>query len=299
MHDHRARLGLGTVQFGLDYGISNAGGKTPQNEVRAILDECGKQGVTLLDTARGYGQSEEVLGKAGVSGLSVVTKILPIKKATIEQEDRQAIKDGFETSLHLLGQTKIYGALVHWVDDIFVGGGAGIMEDLLMFKKSGKVSKIGLSVYEESQIQRALTLYEFDLIQIPANIFDQRLIKSGIFKELKKRGVEIHVRSAFLQGIVFMKPQDLPAHLAGLKKSLDDFISICADLKISPTSGALAFLMAQSEIDRVICGVNTANQLTELCEMAANLPVLPKDCFDKIAVSAAHLINPSEWGKKE
>ncbi len=299
MHDCRARLGLGTVQFGLDYGISNEEGMTPQSEVRAILDECTKQGITLLDTARGYGKSEEALGNADASHIKIITKIFPIKKPVITDEDRQAARRSFQTSLYALKKNKLYGILLHHAEDALVKGGARLIEDLQGLKNEGKVSKIGISVYEQSEIERSLNLFEFDLIQIPANIFDQRLIQSSILKDLKKRGIEIHVRSAFLQGVVFMKSDELPHYLEGLRKPLKDFTTTCDGLKTTPAAAALAFLMAQPEIDRVICGVNTRKQLSELCEMAANLPTLPKDYFDKIAVSQAHLINPSLWGKKE
>jgi len=127
------------------------------------------------------------------------------------------------------------------------------------------------------------------------NIFDQRLLQSGMLKRLNIAGIEVHVRSAFLQGIVFMKPNELPENLSKHSKYLNNFISLTKELNISPLAACLDFLMLQPEINKVICGVNSLSQLQQLIGTVLTLPGLDKTFFDTIAVNDDNFLNPSNW----
>ena len=297
MADHRKRLGLGTVQFGLDYGVSNARGVTPAQDISEILAECGRQGICVLDTASTYGHSEKALGDAisPDASFKIVTKTIPLKGEAVGPFGLETVRAGIENSFARLRKDHIHGLLLHHADDLLLRGGEKLYGLLQSYKEAGKVSKIGISIYEQEQIEKVLSRYDIDLIQIPMNVFDQRLSRNGILHDLKNRGVEIHARSAFLQGIVFIEPDALPAHLDGLKTPLRAFLRICHEKGWSPSGAALGHLMARTEIDYVICGVNTPAHFRELCKAAENLPFITKDCFDICAVDDAHLVNPALW----
>jgi aryl-alcohol dehydrogenase-like predicted oxidoreductase len=155
--------------------------------------------------------------------------------------------------------------------------------------------KLGVSVYSVEEIEFVLKNYDIDIIQIPMNVFDQRLLQSGMLKKLKNSGVEVHVRSAFLQGIVFMDPQELPHNLVKHAAYLSKFVSLTKELGVSPVTACLAFLMQQPEINKVICGVNSMLQLQQLIQTVSSLPLISKSVFDAIAVDDNNFLNPSNW----
>lgn len=292
-----SKLGLGTVQFGLEYGISNRTGQTSMQNVGTILERALESSVTMLDTAHLYGNSEEVIGQTMPSGdcLDIVTKTIPIKKEEITAQDVDVVRDGFETSLRRLKTDCVYGLLLHHADDLKSKNAGILYEYLLQLKESGCVKKIGVSVYDNEQIDYISDRFPIDLIQIPMNVFDQRLLRADALKKLKARNVEIHVRSAFLQGVVFMKPGELPAHLHGLRQPLKRFHDLAKQADATPASVALSFLMQQSEVDKVICGVNTPEQFVDLTQNLSALPQIDNTLFSALSVDDVRLINPAYW----
>lgn len=288
------KLGLGTVQFGMDYGISNKTGKTPAAEVAAILDLAAMRGVRVIDTAHLYGDSEEVLGKfLPESGFDIVTKTPSLRKPLITQDDCDEVRRAFTLSLERLKKEKVYGLLLHHAGDAQVAGGKDLLGTLSDLKREGKIEKIGVSVYDMEQIDFLTENFDIDLVQLPLNVFDQRLVSSRSLKKLKTRGIEIHVRSAFLQGVVFMEAEDVP--VSGLRPALRRFHKVVKARGISPVSAALAFVAGLEEVDCVICGVNSAAQFKALCDEMEQLPDLPAGFFDEFAINDVNLVNPANW----
>ena len=291
------KLGLGTVQFGLDYGVSNLSGQTSTQDVKDILQCALQNNITTIDTANTYGTSEEAVGlfNNDSQAYNIVTKTIPINKEIINIDDLKIIRDGVTQSLKRLKQNRLYGLLLHHADDLKAKNGELLYKILNEYKADDIFSKIGVSVYSAEQIDFILDHFEIDLIQIPMNVFDQRLIHSGALKRLQKHGVEIHVRSAFLQGLVFMDAKKIPNHLQSYSSHLSEFHRIVKELGSSPASASLAFLMQQPEIDKVICGVNSLVQFQELIDTVSTLPNIDKDTFDAVAVDDVSFINPSNW----
>ena len=190
------KLGLGTVQFGLDYGISNKNKKVNKEEAYNILNIAINAGVDTIDTAATYGDSEVVLGSVllNTDKLNIVTKI-PLVQG--ETNKKQIIQESFFQSLQKLNKNSVYGLLVHHSSDLTGEEGDLVLEAITDLKKSGKVRKIGVSVYDSQSIDEVLKLFTPDIIQLPVSIADQRLIRSGHLKKLKQKGVEIHARSVF------------------------------------------------------------------------------------------------------
>ena len=298
MHkDYTHKLGLGTVQFGLEYGISNTHGQTSLDEVKDILKCAADHNITTIDTAHLYGNSEEAIGQSLPSNhdFKIVTKTIPIKKDTISEEDITTVKTGIDESLNRLQQKQLDGLLLHHSDDLKSKNAGTLYEALVEYKSKGIINKIGISAYNSEQIDFTLENFDIDLIQIPMNIFDQRLLTSGTLKKLKQKNIEIHVRSAFLQGVIFMQPKQLPSTLKPLAPYLQKFLDLAQELNQPPEAVALAFLIQQEEIDKIICGINSCEQFQTLITHTGNLPAINPELFNSFAINDTPLINPANW----
>lgn len=290
------KLGLGTVQFGLDYGVSNKQGMTPQAQVKEILEVAYEQGVAVLDTAALYGKSEEVLGASllPIHDFNIVTKTPQFKKQKIDRNDALKLKECFEASLTKLGKQNIYGLLMHRADDLLAEGGEHLMEMMLELKAAGLVKKIGISVYDGDQIDRILEQYSIDIVQLPVNIFDQRLLVSGKIRALKNADVEIHARSVFLQGLLLMPLAQIPDYFAPLEPLLLQYHGLLSAYEMSPLQGALSFMKSCEDIGSIILGVSSMQDLIEILHAWQTTPEEKFD-FNTYACSDERMINPALW----
>lgn len=248
-----AKLALGTVQFGLNYGISNDSGQTSKSEVKKILEEASSYGVKTIDTARAYGNSEEVLGQTGVHQFDVVTKLDPAKLEIL------GVKKQVQNSLKKLNITDLYGVLFHDAEGALANPEA--VNGLEKLKEEGLVNKIGYSLYTPDELNKLLNKYPLpDIVQVPFNILDKRFEPQLV--KLHGEGVEIHTRSTFLQGLFFMSSDSLGSFFNPVK-------SFIAAMQGQLTSKqALATYLLQEVlqfefIDKVVFGVNTAKQMRE------------------------------------
>ena len=291
------KIGLGTVQFGLDYGVSNPQGITPATEVTDILTLAWKSGITILDTAVSYGMSEEVIGQSIPKGMSfkIVTKTPLFKKDRIDKADAARLKETLRQSLKRLKQDAIYGLLVHHANDLLVPGGPYLWQAMGDLKAAGLVKKIGVSVYSPHEIAEITNKFHLDLIQLPVNVFDQRMVQEGYLRHLKDLGVEIHSRSVFLQGLLLMSPKELPAHFNSIRPIMIKYNSALQKYGISPLTAALAFVYAQQEIDHIVVGVNDRDQLRSILKVILNLHDLDHIDFSNYATIDESIINPSLW----
>lgn len=287
------RLGIGTVQFGLDYGVSNTTGKTPPKEAGAILDAARGLGIDVLDTASAYGDSELVLGKflSPGHGFRLVTKAGPLGNGADQSSDK--VREVFLRSLERTGQDKIYGLLAHRASDLLGPHGDGLYAEMRFLAAEGLVRKVGASVYEAGQIDALTSRFDLDLIQVPVSVLDQRLAKSGHLDRLKAAGIEVHARSVFLQGLVFMDPRQMPAYFAPLGPHLVQYRRFLDQAGLTPAQGAFAFIKGVPEIDVVLVGVNTAAQLeANAVDFKMDFPDLD---FTSFAVDDPRFVNPANW----
>ena len=205
-----SKIALGTVQFGIDYGINSENGQVQPEEVRSILNYAHSQNIDLLDTAPAYGNSEKVLGVANVQNFKVVTKTRHFNNAKISNSDIGLLKKDFSCSLTDLRQESFYGELVHNASDLLKSGAEKLYDHLQELKQAEKIEKIGVSVYDYSQLQSILDNFDIDLVQLPFNILDRRMIDSGMLSTLRSSNTEVHARSVFLQGLLLMSEQNRP-----------------------------------------------------------------------------------------
>ncbi|MBV9183531.1 MAG: aldo/keto reductase [Acidobacteria bacterium] len=288
------KLGLGTVQFGLDYGIANRDGQTSLSEAAAILEFAETRGIEILDTAASYGCSEEILGQLlpHQHSFSIVTKTPIFRKSAITDEDAETLELTFLRSLQRLRHPKVYGLLMHHASDLLAEGGWRLFERMLSLQQRGFISRVGVSVYSAREIDEILSRYQCDLIQAPINVFDQRLLADGHLQRLKQKGIEIHARSIFLQGLLLMNPKTLPPYFDRFRPCFEKYHAYLKQQSLSPAGAALGFALRSSGADAVIYGVNTLEQLRELChtECAIN----PQD-FLAFAIDDPALVDPSNW----
>lgn len=291
------KIGLGTVQFGQNYGVSNKQGITSEDEVREILSFAWENGVTLLDTAVSYGVSEEVIGRCAPlqASFRIVTKTPIFQKAKIHKEDGTRLKDAFRSSLDKLRQPKLYGLLGHHAIDLLKDGGQYLWEAMQDLKEIGLVQKIGASFYSPPELNHFLEKYTPDIVQAPISVFDQRMIKNGHLQHLNSQGIEMHCRSVFLQGLLLMSPEELPEQFNSIRNMMLQYREALQKQGINPLEAALTFVYQQPEIDYVIVGINNHAHLKEILNVVQDMDLLRRINFSMYAVNEEAIINPSLW----
>jgi len=288
------KIALGSVQFGIPYGVSNNEGKTSKKQALSILNFAQKKGIRTIDTAPSYGDSERVLGKLFEGEeWDIITKTLPFNSKSINEEQIEQLRSVFRESLVSLHKKSIYGLLVHSCNDLLKPGGEKIFREMERLREIGMVKKIGVSVYNSKQIAAILGKFNIDLIQLPINILDQRLVSGGQLTRLKNHGVEIHARSVFLQGLLLMSPNNIPSWFDPVRGVLESFHKEAKKRNMSVLQLALSFVQSIDEIDKVIVGVNTLRQLQEVVS-AASIRVNTTE-LSYISTDDPAFINPVNW----
>lgn len=296
------KLALGTVQFGLAYGINNQTGKPPREKSLAMLDFAYKKGFRVFDTARAYGDAEEILGEfsesRGLGGaLKIITKLKPNIISEIKGKISDIISGNLEESLSRLKRDYVDGYLLQTPEYIREDK---IVSALVDLKRQGLIKNLGVSIYEEADAIYAAKLKEVDYIQAPYNIFDQRMDKSGFFQLAKKKGKTVFVRSAFLQGLFLMSEDKIPASLEKVKEHLKSLDEIIGRYGLTRAQTALLFSLENKDIDYVVFGVDNLEQLKEIINLAER-PIAGEKCFaelkNKFINIEKDIIFPSLWKK--
>lgn len=286
------KISLGTVQFGTNYGVNSVDGQVKPNEVEKILTYARSKGVDLLDTAPAYGNSQQILGMANISNFKVVTKTRHFGSSKINHNDIVLLADDFHNSLRALNQESVYGILVHNAGDLLKLGGRQIFDHLLELKEMGKVMKLGVSVYDSIELQSILNIFDLDIVQLPINIMDRRMIDNGMLSSLRSKNIEVHARSVFLQGLLLMTEQNRPQKFNRWSALWKLWHGWLYDNRISALEATIRYAISLSAISKVVVGVETVDQLKEIFSASSGvLPEIPKElCTDD-----PNLLNPSNW----
>lgn len=274
------KIGLGSVQFGIPYGVSNNGGQTSPVEVTKILTYSGKSGITVIDTASAYGNAEEVLGENDINNFKIVSKFIP-------PEESNSISLQLNKSLSNLKIDSLYGYLAHRPLDLIKNQNQ--WEELLVLKQEKRINKIGFSLNEPREFELLFQKGMIpDLIQVPFNYFDNRF--KDILLDLKTNGCEIHTRSAFLQGLFFMDVVNLPSFFDEVKKEISE-LQINFDNNLSGT--LLKYVLSLNFVDVVIMGVENEKQLKNNLITIDSAPSLKSKDFN----FSESVISPINWPK--
>jgi aryl-alcohol dehydrogenase-like predicted oxidoreductase len=287
-----SKLALGTVQFGINYGINSIDGKVRFEEVKKILSFAHSKHIDLLDTAPAYGECEKILGRLNISNFKLVTKTRHFDSIKIQSHDATLLKNDFHQSFKDLKIESIYGVLIHNADDLFKLGSGKLFEQLQVLKQDEKIVKIGVSVYDHSQLQSILDNFDIDLVQLPFNILDRRMIDRGMLTKLREKDIEVHARSIFLQGLLLMSEQNRPDKFKRWSALWTIWHEWLNDNKITALEAAIRYSISMPEISKVLVGVDNVDQLKEI--VAASSGVLP-DIPPEMFTNDIDLLNPSNW----
>ena len=295
------KLVLGTAQLGLNYGVANKTGKPTQNEAIEIMKYALENGISYFDTAYSYGNSEIIIGKflntykSYKNKINIMTKMAPLNKEKLGEKD---INNRFFKSLHRLGQESIYCYMIHDFSDV-ENNCDEIEKIFLKLKENGYIKKIGVSIYEPYQLEFLVKYFDFDLIQLPISIFDQRFITDKFLQRLKRKNIEIHARSIFLQGLLFLEENTLSPKMNKFKEYISRLNEISLKYNLSKEGIALLFVNTINEIDKIIVGVEKISQLQR------NIKILSKSkSFNKIKsfiefkdffINDKNIIDPRRW----
>lgn len=288
-----SKLILGTVQFGLNYGINNTIGKMSEDKVFELLETSYDLGIRVLDTAEAYGNAHSVISnfqKQSKKRFNIISKYS---------------SSNFDYPIDLVERIQVHcsnfninyleGYMFHSFKDfkMNINNDSKILYNI---KNSGLVQKIGVSVYSNDEIEELLNYKNIDLIQLPFNLFDNEYQRKEILEKAKKRNIEIHTRSAFLQGLFFKDINTLTNCLLPLKNNLRELSLIVKNNNISMESLALNYPLNKSYIDKVLIGVDSLEQLKNNIKATEN--IFDKSTYKKIdciQIENTKLLNPSNW----
>ncbi|MSQ55898.1 MAG: hypothetical protein EXR31_11080 [Betaproteobacteria bacterium] len=285
------KLGLGTVQLGLPYGVTNRRGQPPAVEARRVLETAAGCGIDLIDTAPAYGAAEAVVGEALRAGL----KFRIITKTATGAASPTALRETFQRSLERMGVNRVSGLLLHHCADALAPGGEALLQEMLALQRAGLVERIGVSVYDAAELDAVMKLFTPQIVQLPLSIVDQRLARSGHLAKLAALGVEIHARSIFLQGLLVEPDPDFPREVAPHRAT---FTALHEGLRVvgsTPLEGALAFAGCQPEVHAAIVGVASRDELLQI--VSASKRSLEFD-FSRYALEDPAALNPGRWSPK-
>lgn len=296
-------LCLGTVQFGMDYGVQ--GGRKPSvDDAVRIMDFAVHNGVDALDTADDYGSAEDVVGEflarrvVPRDTLYVVTKFnKKVFGDAATPADRAArLRERAERSLARLRTDYLDALICH---DPFAAGDDEVTEALLALKASGLVRHVGVSVYDPDQAKATVATEGLDFLQGPFSVLDQRLAASGALAAAAARGFDVHTRSAFVQGLMLMDADRIPERLAATRPLVARLEAACAARGLTRRRLALAYVKSHAEISHLLFGVDSLEQLREIVA-DWNAPA-DADAVREIAAAFADtdtdLVQPMKWKK--
>ena len=291
-----SKLVLGTVQFGLNYGINNTRGKPSLDRVKAILRTAADGGINVLDTARNYGDSEEVLGQAlAECGLEkqfyIVSKVKLFPEGIKPSEVSDWVKNSILTSLKFLRRDTLDGLLLHNEKD------REYFSELQMALDNNWSRRIGASLDSVGGSPESFVKQQ-KMVQIPGNVLDRRF--NNIAREIKSRGGAVFVRSVYLQGLLFKPAAELQEKFAPVLAVREKLEKLSQEAGIIPAELYFRYLLSLPEVDCILTGVDTPEQLQENIRLAAK-GALPEDVMQEIGQIVPDLpekyIRPSCWSQ--
>lgn len=292
-----SKLTLGTAQLGFQYGINNQLGKPSKEEALIILENAYNNGISSFDTASSYGNSEKLLGyfltKKKIRNYFITTKLNSISKIKLNTQDLEKIVfTEIKKSLINLNVKSIQNYLIHDYNDILKY--EHLIDILINAKKKKLINNLGVSVYTPDQAETVINLKLFDSIQIPINIFDQRFLQSNILTRLKDNNLLIFGRSIFLQGLIFMPINRLPRKLNNFHTYLIKLKEFCYNNKINISSIAMNFVKKIPELDSILIGVESVDQLRQNLNYFSRKFEFEID-YTLFKINNNNLIDPRKW----
>jgi aryl-alcohol dehydrogenase-like predicted oxidoreductase len=294
-----SKLCLGTAQLGMNYGINNVSGQPSLNQCRAIIRFAMENGITAFDTAPAYGDSEKILGRC-LSELGkeavLISKLPRLDWRPGSEEITSQIRDTLKASLSNLLIARLPICLFHELRDMSAQERLGL-QALLSLKEATWVEKIGASIYSPEEAQVCLRNPDCEVIQVPFNAADKRLLEIDFVRRAKAKRKTILVRSIFLQGLFFKR--DLPAELQDFEAFRQRIEAMAENEGMSVMELVFRYALSFEDIDSVIIGVDTIGQLRQNIEIArkGGLPPPLVEAITGLGTAPEYIIDPRQWPK--
>lgn len=296
------KLCLGTVQFGMKYGISNKYGQPSKEDCFEMFDIALESGINKIDTATAYGTAEELIGeyiqKRGNShNIEVISKLRPNILDIENERPQQIVRTQAIASLNRMNIDVLDGYLLHTPEYIY---NLEVIEGLHNIKKEGLVKNIGISIYDIKEGFAAVNTGVIDYIQLPYSVFDQRGMADNFFEIAKEKNKTIYCRSAFLQGLILLKEEEVPENLDDAKRYIKVFNELIKEYDYDARDVLIHFVTDNKYVDYLVFGVDTKEQLlydinaTKKKEISK---VLIRDIEEKLKNIGNSIIIPSLWKK--
>lgn len=294
--DHAKKVVLGTVQIGLDYGVSNRSGLMPLTEATDLIKTAHRLGCRTLDTAQAYGDAELKLGQIGVDQFKVISKL-----AHLPQECSDLTEHVYRNVHEMrskVGTRAFEAVLLHNPRELLVLTDKQISQvtagfDLL--KREGVIRKCGVSVYNPNELEDISSCFDSELVQIPCCPLDARWAELPRIQKMFKSGVEIHVRSIFLQGLLLMKSADIPGYFNPWSEMLGQWREWVKDHGMTRLEACLLISLKNPLFDKIVVGAQSKDELEQQFHCLSNQMLdFPTIGF---GTSDEAFLDPSRWGK--
>ena len=291
----KPQLCLGTAQFGLAYGITNAAGQVPEASVAPLLFQAKKAGIHWLDTAQSYGDAEAVLGRQLPANHGFRLIAAGPTQPAFSAHNVDTWEQAFLVSCQKLGVKTLDTLLLHAPKDLAKPGGQHLEDWLLSLRERGLVQRIGMSIYAAEELD-GLNPALLDLVQVPLSLYDQRLLENGTLTRLRANGTQIHARSLYLQGLLltpaarwprWIKPEVL-AHQQALEELAKQRGCHLIDL-------VLGFAREQQELEAVVLGVCSLEELSQLLQAWAKASPWRKGEWRNWTLHEPSILDPRRW----
>ena len=287
------RICIGTANMGINYGIKNNEKKIPQSEVNEIIKICESYNINLLDTAQAYGDAEYKLGKVTNNSFNIITKVS--LQNNFESNIGQKVKDSIFSSLKALCKDKLHGVLIHDSELLENKNGIAAYKALEDLRDQGLIDKIGISIYDPNEYLKLKNFFNFDIVQLPSNVFDHRFIESNIIDNLKNDSIEIYLRSIFLQGLLLMPPNKIPLKFNKWKPHLELYNEWLVLNNISRLESCINFVLNFSGDAKIVVGVDNKNHLLDIIKILESERIEIPKIFE---INDTDFINPFNWNKQ-
>ncbi|MBO6805976.1 aldo/keto reductase [Thalassospira sp.] len=295
-----SRISIGTVNFGIPYGAGLDRLQVAEAEAERILEHAFDKGITHLDTAVGYGDAEEVVGRCISSikpvEVNITSKLLPLGAEEKRSNIVSLLCAEAEKSCERLKVPHLERCLLHKASDLYGEFSDQVCRALVELKRTGLVKKVGVSAYTQEELSASLSLGLLDVVQVPFSVADQRLLRSGMLEHLNDADVEVDVRSVFLQGVLLQAQGKRHPMFNVENGAIALFLERCRYSGLTPLQACLGYALQLNSINHTVVGVQSVKQLETIIkstETEFNSWEIFRDC----AWTHEDLLNPSNWHK--
>jgi len=284
-----SKLGLAAAQFGLDGMSASPRARSPEIEARDILNIAARAKLSVLDVSGNYGRAEQVLG-------DLIPRPVPFRVTlSAARADRgpDYVEAEARAALRRLALERADAIIVSSPAELFGAHGAAVWDRLARLRDEGLFAKIGVAAHASDDPVGVARRFKPDILQAPASLLDQRLLADGSLQRIAGLGIEVQLRSIFLNGLLFLPPDRVPAQLKGASGRLSKVRRMIAEGRSDPLQAALGFALSRVEASAVLVGVTSAAELSAVVAAASSPP--PDLDWDDMAIDDPVALDPRRW----